>query len=300
MTWLRVLHLLGLTNLSAHEVQRYEEMVRTRPVLRDIFKDRKWPGAYWLDYLKSSHSTRSTVVPLRNWIVLAGALTASAWVGVCASAVGYDLFMGTGLNLAQAQDRTLAWIMYPLCNYGLAILTILLLRFAARSLRIEAQQSRLITYCWTFLVAFFAGPFGLTLAVHFFGEGKLPEVPLLQLYFNMLKWGLGPALASVYISYYLDRQKFQDLPDIDHSSTTLVWRLTNCIGFAVVNVFLLLPQLLSLTAQPDANWDSPKLRFVASGSTFSVALGLALAAQFALRKGTEAASSHLLPEELGR
>jgi hypothetical protein len=72
-----------------------------------------------------------------------------------------------------------------------------------------------------------------------------------------------------------------------------LWRLTNCFGFAAVNVFLLLPQLLSLTAQPNAIWDSPKLRFVASGCTFFVALGLALAAQFGLRKVAHASSSPL-------
>jgi hypothetical protein len=228
--------------------------------------------------------------PLRYWIVYAAVLVASVYIGVCASAIGYDLLTGKGVNFAQDQNRTLAWIMYTLCNYGLAIFVILLLRFTARSLQIDSNQSHLITYCWTFLVAIVAGPFGLTLAVHFFGEGRLPQMPLELLYFNMLKWGLGPALVSVYISYYLDRQIFRDLPDIDHSSATVVWRLTNCFFFAAVNVFLLLPQILSLTAQQNAIWDSPKLRFVAAGCTFYVALGLALAAQFALRKGVQAAA----------
>jgi hypothetical protein len=153
--------------------------------------------------------------PLQYWIVYAVVLMISVYIGVCASAVGYDLLAGQGLNLAQDQNRTLAWIMYTLSNYGLAILVILSFRFAARSLRIDFHPSHLITYCWTFLVAFFAGPLGLTLAVHFFGEGESLTTPLYQLYFVMLKWGLGPALVSVYISYYLDRQTFQDLPDID-------------------------------------------------------------------------------------
>jgi hypothetical protein len=43
-----------------------------------------------------------------------------------------------------------------------------------------------------------------------------------------------------------------------------------------------------MSAQEGAVWDSAKLRFVATGTTFFVAFGLALAAQFALRKGTEA------------
>jgi hypothetical protein len=65
--------------------------------------------------------------------------------------------------------------------------------------------------------------------------------------------------------------------------------------FATITVFLLLPPLLALEAQPDAAWDTAKLRFVASGTTFFVALGLALAAQFALRKGTQEASPVLTP-----
>jgi hypothetical protein len=228
--------------------------------------------------------------PLRYWIVYAAVLVALVYIGVCASAIGYDLLTGQGMNFAQDQNRTLAWIMYTLSNYGLAIFVILLLRFTARSLQIDSNQSHLITYCWTFLVAIVAGPLGLTLAVHFFGEGRFPEMPLAQLYFNMLNWGLGPALVSVYISYYLDRQIYDDLPDIDHSSATFVWHLSNCFLFAAVNVFLLLPQILSLTAQQNAIWDSPKLRFVAAGCTFYVALGLALAAQFALKKGAQAAA----------
>jgi hypothetical protein len=62
-------------------------------------------------------------------------------------------------------------------------------------------------------------------------------------------------------------------------------------------VFLLLPPLLSLKAeQPDASWDSAKLRFIATGTTFCVVLGLALAAQFALRKGAQTAGSVLTPQ----
>jgi hypothetical protein len=42
-------------------------------------------------------------------------------------------------------------------------------------------------------------------------------------------------------------------------------------------------------------WDVSKLRFVASGTVFLLALGLAIAAQFALRKGTEATDPVLTP-----
>jgi hypothetical protein len=102
---------------------------------------------------------------------------------------------------------------------------------------------------------------------------------------------LGPALVAVYISYYLDRQTCHDLPDINHSRATIGWRLLNCFGFAAITLFLMLPPLLAIEAQPGIAWDVSKLRFVSSGTVFLLALGLAIAAQFALRKGTEGASS---------
>ena len=135
-------------------------------------------------------------------------------------------------------------------------------------------------------------PAGLAIAVHFFGLPPLSLMPYPDLYFSMLKWGLGPALVSVYISYYFDRQACSDLPDIDSSVATLWRRLFNCFCFAFATVFLLLPNLLSLTAP--AIWVASKLQFIATGTTFSMAPGLALAAQFALKKETR--SQAALPE----
>ena len=236
--------------------------------------------------------------PLRYWIVYVIALIASVYVGVYASALTYDWLSGQGFNIADYPDRALTWAMYASANYGVAIIAILLLRFVARSLGNGLHQSHLIMYCWTFLVAFVAGPFGLAIAVHYFGSvPRFAGWSFVQVFYEMLKWGLAPALVAVYISYYLDRQTYRDLPDIDHSRATFGWRLVNCFGFAAVSVFLLLPTLLSLKVeQPDASWDSAKLRFVATGTTFCVALGLALAAQFALRKGTQTAGPVLTPQ----
>ena len=223
--------------------------------------------------------------PLRYSIVYMLALGASIYVGVHASATGYDLLMGKGLLLDQDPNLAVKWIMYCASNWGLAIVTVLLLRFVAISLGGDLSSSHLVTYCWMFVVASFVGPFGLTLAVHYFAPPPYDTMQFGPLYFDMLKWGLGPALSVVYIAYYLDRQTCHDLPDIDHSPGTRAWRLINCLGFAGVTVFVLLPQLLALKAQPDAAWDSSKLRFVATATTFCMALALALTAQFALKKG---------------
>src|SRR5262249_20744617 len=150
--------------------------------------------------------------PLRYWVVYVMALIISVYVGVHASAIGYDLFIGKGWVLDQDPVRAQAWIMYSLSNFGLAVVVILLLRYVAMLLGGDTQESHLITYCWTWMIGFLVGPLGLTTAVRMFGPAKYHAMTLVELYYQMLKWGLGPALVSVYISYYLDRQICQHLP----------------------------------------------------------------------------------------
>jgi hypothetical protein len=226
--------------------------------------------------------------PLRYWIVYMIALMGSVYVGVHASAIGFDLVTGQGWQIAQDPNLALKWVMYTASNFGLAIIVILLLRLLARSLERDVGQSHLVTYCWTFLIAFLVGSAGLTVAGYFFAPSQVADQPLYLLYSGMLKWGLGSALVCVYVSYYLDRQTYADLPDIVHSFRTLGWRLVNCFGFAAATLVLLLPALLALRASAEvAPWNDYKLRFVASGTTFCVTFGLALAAQFALRKAGE-------------
>jgi hypothetical protein len=234
--------------------------------------------------------------PMQYWIVCVLALMASVYLGVYASAILYDWMTGAGLIFTQDAQRTQDWVAYSLANYGGAILAVLLVRYGSACLRIGVQQSHLLIYCWTFAVAFVTGPFGLALAVHSFGPAKYQDMALVQVYYNVLTWGLGAGLVAVYISYYLDRQTCDDLPEINHSYSTIGWRLLNCIGFAATTVFLLLPRLMAMQAEPGAAWDTPKLRFVAIGTLFFIAFGLALVAQFALRKGTQEASRVLTPQ----
>jgi hypothetical protein len=241
---------------------------------------------------------RSSVVtenPMRFWIVYILALMASVYLGVYASGIAYDLITGAGLNVAQDPQLAQSWILYSFSNYGVAIVAVLLLRVVSPYLGLGQHQTHLVTYCWTFFIAFVTGPFGLAVAAHLFGPEEFQQKPLLGVFYEMLKWGVGPAMVAVYISYYLDRQTCHDLPDINHSRATVGWRLLNCIGFAAITLFLLLPPLLAIEAQPGMAWDASKLRFVASGTVFLLALGLAIAAQFALRKGTEATDPVLTP-----
>jgi hypothetical protein len=237
--------------------------------------------------------------PLRYWVVYVIVLMVAVYVGVYASAIVCDLLRGQGFHVAQDTEHAMQWIMFSLSNYGLAIIAILLLRSVSGYMGPAFNQSHLITYCWTFLVALVVGPLGLTIAVHYFSHNQIADRPLLGIYYNMLKWGWGPALVSVYISYYLDRQTHHDLPNIDHTVATIGWRLANCFGFASVTLILMLPLLLSLNASAGNSWDAVKLRFVAAGATFCLTLALALAAQFALRRGTPASDGVLSPQMSG-
>ena len=109
-------------------------------------------------------SDKATENPLRYWIVYMIALMASVYIGVHASAIGYDPATGAGFNTAQDPNLAMKWVMYSVFNYGLAIIVVLLLRMLASSLGADAGQSHLLTYCWTFAVAFLVGPAGLTVA----------------------------------------------------------------------------------------------------------------------------------------
>jgi hypothetical protein len=235
-------------------------------------------------------SPAATENPMRFWIVYVLALMASVYLGVYVSGILYDLMTGAGLDVAQDPQLAQSWIFYSLSNYGVAILAVLLLRVVSPYLGLGQHQTHLVTYCWTFAIAFVTGPFGLSIAAHLFGADKYQQMALLELFYDMLKWGFGPALVAVYISYYLDRQTCHDLPDINHSRATIGWRLLNCIGFAALTLLLMLPPLLAIEAQPNIAWHVSKLRFVSSGTVFLVALGLAIAAQFALRKGAKGAN----------
>ena len=224
--------------------------------------------------------------PLRYWIVYLIVLGFAVYVGVHLSAIVCDLARGQGFNVIQDSQRAFQWIAYSASNYGVALIAVLLFRSVSEYMGSAFNQTHLTTYCWTFLIAFLAGPFGLTVAVHFFSSHPVAGLPPHELYFHMLKWGVGPALVSVYTSYYLDRQTYQDLPNIDHSVSTIGWRLANCLAFASATILLMFPSLLSLNAVQGASWDSIKLRAVATGTTFCMVFALALAAQFALRRGT--------------
>jgi uncharacterized membrane protein YciS (DUF1049 family) len=225
--------------------------------------------------------------PLVYSVVYIITLIACVYVGVYASAVLFDwLYNGDTLLRAIADQggaNIHAWILFSAGNYGLTIVLILSLRIGARALGVGTDH--LVTYCWTFLIALVTGPFVLAvLAKYVHPIDPYKTMQPLALFLQMLVWGLGPALISVYITYYLDRQTSSDLPKIDHSMSTVGWRLLNSFAFGAGTVLLLLPSLLTIPHTDAVPWELDKLRFVSTGTTFLLSAGLAVAAQFALRK----------------
>jgi len=126
---------------------------------------------------------------------------------------------------------------------------------------------------------------------------------LLQVFYEMLKMGLGHGAVAVYlVSTSIGRP-----PVICRTST----HSARDVWLAVCSIASASPRcpcscscrpLLSLKVeQPDANWDSPKLRFIATGTTFCVALGLAWPRN-SPQKGTKrrSAFSHAASERVAR
>jgi hypothetical protein len=215
-------------------------------------------------------------------------LIGCVYVGVYLSAIIFDwLYNGNTLYKAivlQDGAHIHSWIIYSAGNYGLTIILILSLRMGARAASI-GTQSYLVTYSWTFLIALVTGPIILAiLAKYVHPIEPYKSMQFLPLFYQMLVWGLGPALISVYITYYLDRQTSSDLPKIDHSLATVGWRLLNSFCFGAGTVLLLLPSLMTIPRTDAVDWEPEKLKFVSTATTFLLSVGLALAAQFALRK----------------
>jgi hypothetical protein len=230
--------------------------------------------------------------PLAYSIVYILTLIACVYVGVYLSAIIFDwMYNGNTLYksiILQDGAKIHSWIIYTAGNYGVTIILILSLRMGARALGMGSSQSYLVTYSWTFFIALVTGPFILAILAKYLQPIEpYASMQPVALFYQMLIWGLGPALISVYITYYLDRQTSSDLPKIDHSLSTVGWRLLNSFAFGAGTVLLLLPSLLTIPRTDAVAWEPEKLRFVSTGTTFLLSVGLALAAQFALRKRSQ-------------
>jgi hypothetical protein len=222
--------------------------------------------------------------PLRYSVIYLLTVGVAVYISVYGSAIVFDVFAGKGLLYAasnQDAERVFSWILYSLSNYGLAIVAVLTVRLLIWKATETSSQSYLLTYCWTFLLAWVTGALGLTLAAKLNGASSVDSLSYVQTFTKMLQWSIGPGLVAICITYFMDRQLSSDLPDIDKS--IVARRIVNSVIFAVFTIMLQLPPLLALDASTDAAWDRNKLRFVAVGTTFVVTLALALVSQFGLR-----------------
>ena len=225
--------------------------------------------------------------PLKYIVIYLITLALCVYVGVYVSAIAFDLLAGESLESAlSTQDDELVWrwISYSAANYGFAISVILVIRYIAWTSSTRANIVYLWTYCWTGLVAGLVGPLGLAIMVVVYRVPRFADMSFISIFGTELKWGVGPAIIAVFISYYMDRQTSSALPDIDQSRGTVAWRFAVSLSLALATLVLLLPPLLSLPAPVIGDWSREKLHAVAIGTTFMITFGLALAAQFALRK----------------
>ena len=169
--------------------------------------------------------------PLRYSAIFAVAIIAAIYFGVSLSAITWDLLHH---NRATPESSEIAtrWMYYALANYGMPIMAVLLLRYLGWKSDRSQPNSYLISYATIFLVALCVAAACLTVAQ----DGRPAAVPMegfgQQLYKN-IKWGVSPAVVSIYIAYHVDRQIDPLLPDIgSFEHRRFPQRLMSCVFFA--------------------------------------------------------------------
>jgi hypothetical protein len=138
-------------------------------------------------------------------------------------------------------------------------------------------------YAWIFVIAATLSTFGLTVAGELVGRRAGQWSAFVDIAVDNIRWSLGPALLSVYVNHYLDRQTDPRLPNIGEDASVL-WRAGYALLFTLVVQFLTLPSIPTIHAREGAVWPDAKLRVIAMGTVFCITLALSLVAQFGLAK----------------
>lgn len=216
--------------------------------------------------------------PLRYTFIFAVTIILAIYLGVVASALGWDLLHHSPLDLNQ--DIATKWMLYALANYGMPIFAALLLRYLGWRTDKSQPSSYLASYAAIFLVALCVAIACLSTAQIFLAAPDSRS--LFEKMYDNVKWCFSPAVVCIYVIYHLDRQIDPLLPNVGASAQGgFPERLVGCLAFAcIVAAFSALPTI----GIPSSNslWSLGKLQAVILGTTFMVGLIMALACEFLL------------------
>jgi ABC-type amino acid transport substrate-binding protein len=220
--------------------------------------------------------------PLRYTAIFVVTIIIATYLGVSLSAMTWDLLHHNPVTV----DSEIAtrWMYYALANYGMPIMAVLLLRYLGWRSDRSQPNSYLISYAAIFLVALCVAAACLTIAQMVAGQVAMEGFG--QHIYRNIKWGISPAVVSIYIAYHVDRQIDPLLPDIgSFEHWRLPQRLMSCVFFGIlVTGFSVLPTL-SISVSRSA-WPVGKLQIVIIGTTFIIGLIMALVGEFLLTAPT--------------
>jgi len=215
------------------------------------------------------------------------ALAVTVAAGPYLSAVGYDLWTGHDLRTAlleQDVSYVQRWLIRGLASYFTPICFILLVRNVLWRMSARRNHTSLVTYGWILLLAFCISLLGGTLISLFvYPVGAVDWDRVVTVLWGNAPWSISPALTSIYINYYLDRQADPAKEDIVQARQTFVSRVLSALGFTVAIVVF---TILVLAYQHVAGkiWSMEKTRAIVVGTVTLITITLCLVAQFGLRK----------------
>jgi len=207
-------------------------------------------------------------------------------------AVGYDVFSSVDIARAvfkQNTDYMQRWLVSGLAAYFSPIFLILLIRYIAWRISPIRTCTSLVTYAWTLIGAFVISTIGGTIASTALHGGAFADwQKLLQTVWVTMPWSIGPALTSLYINYYLDRQADPAKEDIVQTRKTIAPRLLSAFAFtaAIVVISLLIVAHQRLVGSV---WPRVETQIIVVGTIALITFSLCLVAQFGLRKRPSAA-----------
>jgi hypothetical protein len=202
-------------------------------------------------------------------------------------AVAYDIFLGVGVNGAifdQNTDYMKRWLISGLAVYFSPIFFILLIRNVAWQISPIRTYASLVTYAWVFVAAFIISTTGGVIArVALHRSEFVAWEQVAESLWITMPWSIGPALNSLYINYYLDRQADPAKEDIVQTRETIVPRLISALAFTTIIVIL---SLLIVAYQRLVGniWSREETQVIVVGTIALITFSLCLVAQFGLRK----------------